>query len=64
MKLSEKLIMLAEKMRKAEEAVEQSASGLDDALLDKLGIALNALLIGLEKAIDGVNCLVDRFFNN
>lgn len=62
MKLSEKLTILAEKMRKAEEAVEQSASGLDDALLDKLGIALNALLIGLEKAIDGVNCLVDCFF--
>ena len=41
--------------------IEQSPSSLDDALLNKLGLALGTLMLGLEKAIDAMKSLVNRF---
>lgn len=60
-KISEKIEKLNQKMKELEEMIEQSPTQLDDALLDKLGIALGALLTGLEKAIDAMKSLVNRF---
>ena len=60
-KISEKIEKLNQKMKELEEMIEQSPSSLDDALLNKLGLALGTLLLGLEKAIDAMKSLVNRF---
>lgn len=59
----EKLEQLAQKMRDLETAVEQSKTHLDDDLMVKLQAGINALLLALEKAIDGMISLVGRFLN-
>lgn len=58
----EKLEELAQKMRELEKAVEQSTTKLDDELYTKIQTGINALILGLEKAIDGLTALVSRFF--
>lgn len=58
----EKLEELAQKMRELEKAVEQSTTHLDDELYSKIQSGINALILGLEKAIDGLTALVSRFF--
>ena len=60
-KISEKIEKLNQKMKELEEMIEQSPSTLDDALLNKLGLALGTLMLGLEKAIDAMKSLVNRF---
>lgn len=60
-KISEKIEKLNQKMKELEEMIEQSPSSLDDALLNKLGLALGTLMLGLEKAIDAMKSLVNRF---
>ena len=58
----EKLEELAQKMRELEKAVEQSTTKLDDELYTKIQTGINALILGLEKAIDGLTALISRFF--
>lgn len=58
----EKLEELAQKMGELEKAVEQSTTKLDDELYTKIQTGINALILGLEKAIDGLTALVSRFF--
>lgn len=63
METPEKLEQLAQKMRDLEKAVEQSKTHLDDDLMVKLQAGINALLLALEKAIDGMISLINRYFN-
>ncbi len=63
MEIPEKLEALAQKMRDLESVVEKSKSHIDDAALGKLKAPINATLTVLEKAIDGMKYVVDRFFN-
>lgn len=61
--ISEKLKELSHKMGELEKAVAESDSTLDDAVLEKIGVAIKAIVLGLEKTIDALISLVNRFFN-
>lgn len=56
-----KLEKIANKMRTLERKIEQSEHNIDGDLLVKQQAVINLLISALEKAVDNMECVVDRF---
>lgn len=56
-----KLEKIANKMRTLERKIEQSEYKINGDLLVKQQAVINLLISALEKAVDNMECVVDRF---
>lgn len=57
-----KLEKIANKMRNLEKKIEQSKYNINSDLLIKQQAVINLLIIALDKAVDNMENVVDRFF--
>lgn len=57
-----KLEKIANKMRNLEKKIEQSKYNINSDLLVKQQAVINLLIIALDKAVDNMENVVDRFF--
>lgn len=58
-----KLEKIANKMRNLEKKIEQSKCNINSDLLIKQQAVINLLIIALDKAVDNMENVVDRFFS-
>lgn len=57
-----KLEKIANKMRNLEKKIEQSKCNINNDMLVKQQAVINLLIIALDKAVDNMENVVDRFF--
>lgn len=58
-----KLEKIANKMRNLEKKIEQSKCNINNDMLIKQQAVINLLIIALDKAVDNMENVVDRFFS-